>query len=58
MAYAVDYDSLQIQMAHQADQIFKGAKPGEIPIQQAMTYRLIISLKTAQGLGPTIPQSL
>ena len=58
MAYAVDYDSLQIRMAHQADQIFKGAKPGEIPIQQAMTYRLIISLKTAQGLRLTIPQSL
>jgi putative ABC transport system substrate-binding protein len=56
LAYVVELDNLYIQLAHQADQIFKGAKAGDIPIQQATTYRLIINLKTAQGLGLTIPQ--
>jgi putative ABC transport system substrate-binding protein len=58
LAYALDYDGLYTQLAHQADQIFKGAKPGDIPIQQETTYRLTINIKTAQGLGLTIPQSL
>jgi ABC-type uncharacterized transport system substrate-binding protein len=35
MAYALEIDSLWMQAAHQVDEIFKGAKPGEIPIQQA-----------------------
>jgi putative tryptophan/tyrosine transport system substrate-binding protein len=58
LVYGPDIDNLFTQMAHQADQIFKGANPGDIPIQQATTYRLVINLKTAQGLGLTIPQSL
>jgi putative ABC transport system substrate-binding protein len=53
-----DVDSLFPQLAHQADRIFKGAKPGDIPIQRATTYRLVANLKTAKGLGLTVPQSL
>ena len=58
LAYALEYESLLKQIAHQVDEIFKGAKPGDIPVQQATTYRLIINLKAAQGLGLTIPPSL
>jgi len=58
LVYAPDIDGLYTQMAHQADQIFKGANPGDIPIQQATTHRLVINLKTAKGLGLTIPSSL
>jgi putative ABC transport system substrate-binding protein len=40
------------------DKILRGAKVGEIPIQQATTFTLIISLETAKALGLTIPPSL
>ena len=40
------------------DKILRGAKAGEIPIQQATTFRLIINVRTAKALGLTIPPSL
>jgi putative tryptophan/tyrosine transport system substrate-binding protein len=58
LAYGPDLDSLFANLAHQANQIFKGANPRDIPIQQATTYRFVINTKTAKGLGLTIPKSL
>ena len=55
MSYAVNfYDQIRRTAAY-VDQILKGAKPGDLPVQQPTKFEFILNLKTAKALGLTIP---
>ena len=58
MSYAPDANDLYRRAAVHIDKILKGAKPAELPIDQASKYELVINLKTAKAMGLTIPPSL
>ena len=58
MSYGSDLDESYKLAAEYVGKILKGAKPGDLPVQQPNRYFLFINLKTAKALGITIPQSL
>ena len=58
VAYGVNRPELFRRAAGLVDKILKGAKPGELPIEQASKFELTINLKTAKSIGISIPQSL
>jgi ABC-type uncharacterized transport system substrate-binding protein len=58
IGYGVDFVQTYYRAAYFVDRILKGAKPGDLPVEQPPRFELVINIKTATVLGLAVPQSL
>ena len=58
LGYGINFPDLFRRAAVNVDKIFKGAKPGDIPIEQPTTFDFVVNLKTAKALGIKLPGSI
>jgi putative ABC transport system substrate-binding protein len=58
MSYGENLPSMYRRAAYFVDRIFKGAKPADLPVEQATKFDMVINLRTAKAIGFTIPDSI
>jgi putative ABC transport system substrate-binding protein len=58
MSYGADENEINRTLAAQVDKILKGARPGELPVEQVTKLELSVNMKTARILGIAFPQSI
>jgi len=58
MSYGADFNYMYRHAATYIDKILRGAKPADLPVEQASKYYLVVNLKTAREIGFQIPATL
>jgi putative ABC transport system substrate-binding protein len=58
ISYAADYPDIFRRAASYVDRILRGARPGDLPVQEPAKFTLSINLKAARAIGLDLPQSL
>ena len=58
LSYGVDFQDIFHRAARYVDQILRGAKPSELPVQLPTKYLMVINVRTAKALGLTVPPTL
>ena len=58
MSYGPSIPEMYRRAAYYVDRVLKGTKPGDLPIERASTFELVVNLKTAKALGISIPPTI